>query len=152
MTSHTGQQIITIHILLNISRSKGNQAMTLDQLMKYIARNICLQKSCENEKGGWFRTFFCFLKRISKISFVYFLQKGLRIASPPHFMYDFSRKIFLMLLVQYIIFKYQNLGETKIKLLRQIYLFTATFRVQLHPFSSRSTFSVNPQKSGSLLT
>ena len=41
----------------------------------------------------------------------------------------------------------QNQGERKIKLLRQIHLFTAKFRVQLHPFSSSLIFSVNPQKS-----
>ena len=45
---------------------------------------------------------------------------------------------------------YHNSGETKIKFLRQIHLFTATFRVQLYPFSSRSVFSLNPQKSTSL--
>ena len=32
MTSQTGQQIITIHILSNIARSKDNQAMKLGQL------------------------------------------------------------------------------------------------------------------------
>ena len=31
ITSQTGQQIITIHILPNISRSKGNQTMKLSQ-------------------------------------------------------------------------------------------------------------------------
>ena len=40
--------------------------------------------------------------------------------------------------------------KQKIKLLQQIHLFTAMFGVQLHPFSSRSIFSVNPQKSTSL--
>ena len=47
-------------------------------------------------------------------------------------------------------FLIQNPGETKIKLLQQIHLFTETFRAQLHPFSSRSIFSVNPLKSTSL--
>ena len=32
MTSQTGKQIITIHILPNISRSKGNQTMKFRQL------------------------------------------------------------------------------------------------------------------------
>ena len=32
MTSQTGKQTITIHILLDISRSKGNQNMELCQL------------------------------------------------------------------------------------------------------------------------
>ena len=35
MTSKTGQQIIAIHILHNISRSKGNQTMEFGQLIKY---------------------------------------------------------------------------------------------------------------------
>ena len=46
MMSHTGQQIITIRTLPNISRSKGNQAMKLGQLMEYNVRDICFQRSC----------------------------------------------------------------------------------------------------------
>ena len=38
MVSRTGQQIITIHILPNISRSKGNQAMKFGQLIEYNMR------------------------------------------------------------------------------------------------------------------
>ena len=33
MTSQTGKQIITIHVLPNIPRSKGNQAMKFGQLI-----------------------------------------------------------------------------------------------------------------------
>ena len=44
MTSKTGQQIITIHMLPNISRSKGNQAMKFGQL-ENIARDISLFKN-----------------------------------------------------------------------------------------------------------
>ena len=40
MTSQTGQQTIVIHILPNISRSKGNQTMKFDQLVEYNMRNI----------------------------------------------------------------------------------------------------------------
>ena len=47
MTSQTGLQIITIHILLSISRSKGNQTMKFCQLIEYNVRNIFLQKSCK---------------------------------------------------------------------------------------------------------
>ena len=43
MTSQSGQQTMTIHILLNISRSKGNQAMKFGQLIKDNKRNIFLQ-------------------------------------------------------------------------------------------------------------
>ena len=44
MTSHTGQQIITIHILSNISKSKPNQAMKFGQLIEYNVRNIFFLK------------------------------------------------------------------------------------------------------------
>ena len=45
ITSQTGKQVITIHILPNISRSKGNQAIRLDQLLKYSLRYTFHQKS-----------------------------------------------------------------------------------------------------------
>ena len=35
MSSQTGEQVITIHILPDITRSKGNQAIKFDQLIKY---------------------------------------------------------------------------------------------------------------------
>ena len=44
MTSQPGLQTIAIHILLNISQSKGNQKMTFGQLIEYNKRNIRLQK------------------------------------------------------------------------------------------------------------
>ena len=46
MTPQTGPKIITIHILPNISRSKGNQAMKSGQSIKYSVRNVFLHKSC----------------------------------------------------------------------------------------------------------
>ena len=46
MMSQPGKQITAIHILSNISRSKGNQAMKLGQLIEYNKRNIFLQKLC----------------------------------------------------------------------------------------------------------
>ena len=46
VTSQPGQQTITMHILPNISRSKGNQTMKLGQLLEYNKRNIFLQKLC----------------------------------------------------------------------------------------------------------
>ena len=45
MTIHTGQQIITTHILPNISRIKNNQAIKFDQLVKGNLR-IIFQKLC----------------------------------------------------------------------------------------------------------
>ena len=44
MTSQTGQQIITIHILPNILRSKRNETMKFGQLIEYKMRNIFLEK------------------------------------------------------------------------------------------------------------
>ena len=45
MTSHTGKQVIVIHILPNISRTKGNQAIKFSYLIAYKVRNMLLQKS-----------------------------------------------------------------------------------------------------------
>ena len=45
MTSQPGQQTIVIHILPNISRSKGNQTMKFGQLIECNMRNIFLKKS-----------------------------------------------------------------------------------------------------------
>ena len=46
MMSQPGEQTIVIHILPNISRSKGNQTMKFGQLMECSMRNIFLEKSC----------------------------------------------------------------------------------------------------------
>ena len=51
MTSQTGQQIITIHILLNILRSKGDQAMKFGQLIDYDIRKNFREKSCSRQGG-----------------------------------------------------------------------------------------------------
>ena len=45
MTSQPGKQTIAIHILTNISRSKGNQTMKFGQLIEYDMRTIFLEKS-----------------------------------------------------------------------------------------------------------
>ena len=45
MTSQTGQQVITIHILPNISKNKEEETMTFGQLIEYNMRNIFLEKS-----------------------------------------------------------------------------------------------------------
>ena len=44
MTLQTGQETITICILPNISRSKGNQVRKFGQSIKYNEINIFLQK------------------------------------------------------------------------------------------------------------
>ena len=57
--------MILIHILPNISRSKGNQAIELAQLIKYSVRNIFLPKIIQKmSQGEWFQFSFHFLKRI----------------------------------------------------------------------------------------
>ena len=61
MTSQTGQQIITIHILPNISRGKGNQTIKFGQLMQYSMKNIFLQSLCRKwGKDTSFRPLFYF--------------------------------------------------------------------------------------------
>ena len=52
MTSQPGSQTIAIHMLINISRSKGNQKMNFGQLIEHNTRNIFLEKSytkCDGE-------------------------------------------------------------------------------------------------------
>ena len=44
MTLQTKQEIITIHILPNICRSKGNQTIKIGQFIDYNIRNIVLEK------------------------------------------------------------------------------------------------------------
>ena len=49
MTSQSGLQTIGIHILPNISQSKGNQTMKFGQLIEHNKRSNFLQKVC----GKW---------------------------------------------------------------------------------------------------
>ena len=51
MTSHSGYQTITIHILPNISRNKGNQTMKFDQLIEYNMKNIFVENSIKKCRG-----------------------------------------------------------------------------------------------------
>ena len=44
MTAQPGQQTVAIHIMINISRSKANQAMKSGLLIEYNMRNIFLEK------------------------------------------------------------------------------------------------------------
>ena len=46
MMPQPGLQTTAIHILLNISQSKDNQAMKFVQLIEYNMRNKFLQKLC----------------------------------------------------------------------------------------------------------
>ena len=40
MTSYSGKQMISIHILPNVSRSKENQKMKFVQFIEYDMRNV----------------------------------------------------------------------------------------------------------------
>ena len=51
MTSQPGLQTIAIQIMLNISQSRGNEAVKFGQSIEYNKRNIFLQKLC----GKWVR-------------------------------------------------------------------------------------------------
>ena len=51
MTSETGLQTITIHILTNVSKSKVNQAIKSGQLIEYNMRSIFREKSYTNSGG-----------------------------------------------------------------------------------------------------
>ena len=51
MTSWPGSQTNAMHILPNISQSKGDQTMKFGQWIEYNKRNIFLQKLC----GKWGR-------------------------------------------------------------------------------------------------
>ena len=134
MTSKTGPKTIRIHILSNISRSKGNQVMEFGQLIKYNERNFLFKNHGENKAGiPVLDLFLLFNKALYKIkvsdqhlsfnmfwqtstwtynknkfltfqavdpeicAILVFLEKGLGLASPPHFVNDYSRKIFPML-------------------------------------------------------
>ena len=48
--SQTGQQITTIQILPNISKSKSNQTMKFVQLIEYSIRNAFLEKFYKKSK------------------------------------------------------------------------------------------------------
>ena len=49
MMSQPGQQTITIHILPNISRSKGNQTMKFGQSTEYNKRKFFFKNHAQNE-------------------------------------------------------------------------------------------------------
>ena len=48
MTSQTGQQMITIHILPSISRNKGNRTIKFGELIEYNNRNIFLENHTQD--------------------------------------------------------------------------------------------------------
>ena len=104
MASSNGIQTITIYILPNISRSKGNQTKKFGQIVERNLRRIFLQKSCKKWDKRLVADLILFLKTaLYEVNCVKFqaadsLEKGLGLVSPTHFLYDdFSREISLML-------------------------------------------------------
>ena len=57
MTLQPEKQAIAIHILPNISRTKGNQTMKFGQLMKHNMKNILLKNHAQNVVGNYSRPF-----------------------------------------------------------------------------------------------
>ena len=58
MTLQPGRQIIAIHILSNISRSKDNQTMKFGQLIEYNMRNIFHETSYKIRRRNYSQTLF----------------------------------------------------------------------------------------------
>ena len=63
MTPQSGSKTITIHILFNISRSKGKETLKVDELIEHNKRNIFLLLSSENETGRLIPELFFFFKK-----------------------------------------------------------------------------------------
>ena len=63
MTSQPGLQTIAIHILSNISQSKGNQAMKFGQLINITREIIFFKNYVENEAGILVPDLFSFYKK-----------------------------------------------------------------------------------------
>ena len=63
MTSQPGLQTIPIHVLPNISQSKGNQAMKSGQLIEYNKTNIFY---AENKAGRLVPDLFLFFEKANK--------------------------------------------------------------------------------------
>ena len=45
MTSQPGKQILAIHVLVNISKSKRNQTMKFGELIEFSMKNIFVEKT-----------------------------------------------------------------------------------------------------------
>ena len=65
MRSQSGKQTIVIHILPNISQSKGNQTLNFGQLIEYNMRKIFLEKSYPKFGGETIHTSFSKKSKVS---------------------------------------------------------------------------------------
>ena len=63
MTPQAEKQIISIRILPNVSRSRGNLAMKFVQLIKYSMKKFFLKMHAENEIGRLVPDLFLFFKK-----------------------------------------------------------------------------------------
>ena len=63
MTPQAEKQIISIRILPNVSRSRGNLAMEFVQLIKYSMKKFFLKKHAENEIGRLVPDLFLLFKK-----------------------------------------------------------------------------------------
>ena len=64
MTSQPGQETITMHILPNISRSKGNQTMKFGQILENNKINFFFRNHAKHEPEKLVRHPFCVLKKL----------------------------------------------------------------------------------------
>ena len=64
MMSQSGLQTIPIHILPNISQSKGNQTMKFGQLIEHNKRIFFFKNYAENEAGWLVPDLFLFFKKL----------------------------------------------------------------------------------------
>ena len=64
MTSQTGSQANTIHILANISRSKGNETMKFDQVIVYRNRKSFFKNHTKKEARRLLRDIILFFKKV----------------------------------------------------------------------------------------
>ena len=65
MTSQSGLQTIAIHILPNISQSKGNQTMKFGQLIEYNKKIFFSKNYAENETRKLVPDLFSFFKKLN---------------------------------------------------------------------------------------
>ena len=127
MTPQSGKQIVAKHILTNISRRKGNQAMIFGQFIERNMRNFFFENSYTKCDRDIFPIPFSkktklsiSLDQYSKVSYslfygtpswgvsehietklqticFYLTTKGLELVSLSHFLHDFWRKMFILL-------------------------------------------------------
>ena len=82
MTLKPGKQTITVHILPNISQSKGNKTMKSGQVLEYSKVNIFFKNHIEKEAGRLVPDLFLIWKKASYEVTVSGLQLSFNFDSP----------------------------------------------------------------------